>query len=178
MSDERWFLVHELIGLPGMPDTREKINDLAARKGWEKKRVQSGRVRSNAFPLSDLPAVTQKALQGTSQDTNPQHTDTDGNTDGKQTAAWDERDAPAFAVVNLLKKSISETLPPGITPTTSIMLVVAALSEIFGYQQTVASLPGAEIVTFDLPPLTETEKSKMRALYANSHPHPDGQAVG
>lgn len=56
-----WYNAIELAGLPGLPGSRNKINDLADREGWLS-RPREGRGGGREYHVSSLPEETCKAL--------------------------------------------------------------------------------------------------------------------
>lgn len=60
-----WYSASELMGLPGLPGSKQGVIDVAKRNTWIH-RPRAGRGGGKEYALASLPAVTQQHLAGAS----------------------------------------------------------------------------------------------------------------
>ena len=63
MELKQWYETKELIGLPGLPGTRQGINLKAKKEEWKKRKALGVMGRAFEFHIDSLPLVTQDILK-------------------------------------------------------------------------------------------------------------------
>lgn len=65
---KEWIATHELIGVDGLPKTRQGLNRRAREEGWQKRRREGARGKAVEYAWQSLPDMVKKTL---SLKTNP-----------------------------------------------------------------------------------------------------------
>ncbi|TKI08582.1 DNA-binding protein [Martelella alba] len=73
MANKReWVATHELIGVGGLPKTRQGLNRRAREEGWQKRRREGARGKAVEYSWQSLPETVKKTL--TLRSASPEYT--------------------------------------------------------------------------------------------------------
>ena len=59
MKVQEWFTTNELLGLPGMPGTKQGITKMAGRENWQRNKPSGVKGRAYVYHIDSLPVETQ-----------------------------------------------------------------------------------------------------------------------
>ncbi|SLM61763.1 DNA-binding protein [Dickeya aquatica] len=62
MVEKTWFATNELLGVAGLPKTRQGLNSKARAHGWERRRRKGGRGKSVEYAIWSLPEEVRISL--------------------------------------------------------------------------------------------------------------------
>lgn len=61
-NKKEWIATHELIGVGGLPKTRQGLNRRAREEGWQKRRREGARGKAVEYAWQSLPESVKKSL--------------------------------------------------------------------------------------------------------------------
>lgn len=62
LAKKEWIATHELIGVGGLPKTRQGLNRRAREEGWHKRRREGARGKALEYAWQSLPETVKKTL--------------------------------------------------------------------------------------------------------------------